>query len=70
MEIVSNVRRTLSVTGTASLKRAQVTANISGLELCFEMRNLNGSLYRNKLPTSGVDNVDNISKTGHKMGEG
>jgi len=45
---VSSVQKTLSVTGTVSAKKAQVTASISGLELGFEMRNLSGSLYRNK----------------------
>ena len=77
----TSVRRTLSVTGTASLKKAQVTANISGLELCFEMRNLNGSLYRNKQPFSsasfttpsemmGVGEMTSSSTNHTKIGEG
>lgn len=44
----ARVPTTLFITATAVLKKVKLTANISGLQLDFEMRRMNGTYYKNK----------------------
>lgn len=45
---------TLSLTGIATLRKGKLTASISGLDLDFEMNNLNGT-YINSRKNVSVD---------------
>ena len=47
-------------TGTAYLKKARLTASISGLDLDFEMRNLTATYMKDRKKDNGGDGKENL----------